>query len=348
MATWIDVRSDTVTHPTEAMRRAMAAAEVGDDVYRDDPTVNRLEALAAERVGKERALFVPSGTMGNQLAVMTHTTPGDEIIVGARSHIVAHEVGGASRLSGAGYALVDNPDDVVRADDVARLVRPDDIHMPRTSLLCLENALANGDVVPVDVMDATYRRAKEFGLAVHLDGARLFNAAVALGMEAKEIAARADSVMFCLSKGLCAPVGSLLCGPAAFVEKARKYRKMLGGGMRQAGVLAAAGLIALEEMTARLGEDHANAKRLAELLAAIPGLHAAPELVKINMVFWNHAVPGFDDQAFVAFLAERGFRASVFERSGHFRFVTNHGVGRADVDRLAAAVREYVEALQRL
>lgn len=343
MTKWIDVRSDTVTQPTEAMRRAMAEAEVGDDVYRDDPTVNRLEALAAEMTGKERALFVPSGTMGNQLAIMTHTTPGDEIIVGARCHIVAHEVGGAHRLSGVGYAIVDNPDDIIRPEDVARLVRQADIHMPRTSLLCLENALANGCAVPIDVMDGAFRTAKEHGLATHLDGARLFNAAVALGVEAKEIAAHTDSVMFCLSKGLCAPVGSVLCGSAEFVEKARKFRKMLGGGMRQAGVLAAAGLVALETMTARLREDHDNAKRLAELLAAIPGVRVARERVEINMVFWTHSIPGFDDGAFVAFLLERGIKASPPE--GEFRFVTNNGVGRADAERLAGAVAEYVASL---
>ena len=345
MTKWIDIRSDTVTLPTDDMRSAMAEAEVGDDVYRDDPTVNRLEAQAAKMAGKEAALFVPSGTMGNQLSIMTHTTPGDEMIAGVNSHIVAHEVGGAARLCGVAYAIVDNPDTIIRSQDVARLIRGDDIHLARTSLVCLENALANGDVVPLDVMDAVYRQAKERGLAVHLDGARLFNAAVALGVEAKEIAARADSVMFCISKGLCAPVGSLLCGSAAFIEKARKYRKMLGGGMRQAGVLAAAGLIALETMTGRLHEDHANAARLAELLAAIPGICVARERVKINMVFWSHAIPGFDDGAFVDFLRERGIKASCREEPGMFRFVTNNDVSRSDVETVAALVAEYVGSL---
>lgn len=345
METGIDLRSDTVTQPTRLMRRAMAEADVGDDVYRDDPGVNLLEETAAEKVGKERALFVPSGTMGNQIAVMTHTVPGDEIIAAARCHIVAHEVGGAARLSGVGYALVDNPDGVIRPEDVARLTRPDDIHMPRTSLLCLENALSDGGVVGVADMDAAYLRAKECGLAVHLDGARIFNAAVALGVDAKEIAARADSVMFCLSKGLCAPVGSMLCGPAGFIEKARKCRKMLGGGMRQAGVLAAPGLVALERMIDRLREDHDNAALLADLLAAIPGVRVARERVKINMVFWDHAIARFDDAAFVAHLRERGVKANSPETPGCFRFVTNNGVGRDDVKRAAAAVREYVDSL---
>ena len=344
MTKWIDIRSDTVTRPTEAMRRAMAEADVGDDVYRDDPTVNRLETLAAEKVGKESALFVPSGTMGNQLAIMVHTTPGDEIIVGARCHVVAHEVGGASRLSGVGYAIVDNADDIIRPEDVERLVRGDDIHEPRTSLLCLENALATGGVVPVEQMDETYARAKEFGLMVHLDGARLFNAATALGVPARDIAARADTVMFCLSKGLCAPVGSMLCGSAAFVERARKFRKMLGGGMRQAGVLAAAGLIALEKMASRLGEDHANAAALSELLGAIHGIDVAWARVAINMVFWSHAIPGFDDAAFVSFLRGRGIVANGADGPGNFRFVTNNDVDREDVERVAAAVAEYVRS----
>jgi threonine aldolase len=343
---WIDVRSDTVTQPTDAMRAAMAAAEVGDDVYRDDPTVLRLEALAAETIGKKDGMFVPSGTMGNQLAVMTHTTPGDEIIVGARCHIVVHEVGAAPRLSGVGYAAVDNPDNIIRADDVRRRVRPPDIHMPRTSLLCLENALADGAVVPLDAMEDAYRAAKERGLAVHLDGARLFNAAVALGVDARDIAARADSVMFCLSKGLCAPVGSMLCGPADFVARARKFRKMLGGGMRQAGVLAAAGLVALRDMPLRLGDDHANARLMADLLAAIPGIDVRRERVRINMVFWNTALPGFDDRAFVDFLRQRGIKAGGAEVRGEFRFVTNNGVDREGVEKVAGAVREYVSTLR--
>lgn len=345
MTTWIDVRSDTVTRPTEAMRKAMAEAEVGDDVYGDDPTVNRLEALAAEMTGKEAGLFVPSGTMGNQLAIMTHTTPGDEIIVGARCHIVAHEVGAAPRLSGVGYAVADNPDNIIRPRDIDRLFRRPDIHLPRTSLVCLENALADGNVVPLDAMDAAYGRAKDYGLAVHLDGARLFNAAVALGVEAKAIASRADTVMLCLSKGLCAPVGSMLCGSAAFVARARKYRKMLGGGMRQTGILAAAGLIALQTMTRRLHEDHANAARLAELLAAIPGVRVARERVKINMVYWSPDIPGFDDKALVAFLRERGVKANEPETPGDFRFVTNNDVSGADVERVVQAIRDYIAAL---
>ncbi len=344
MNQWIDVRSDTVTTPTPAMRRAMAEAEVGDDVYQDDPTVNRLEELAAEMTGKEAALFVPSGTMGNQLAIMTHTTPGDEMIVGVRSHIVEHEVGAGPRLSGVGYALVDRPDNIIRPEDVRRLVRPDDIHCATTSLLSFENALADGNVVPLDVMEATYRQAKECGLAVHLDGARLFNAALALGVGARDITALADSVMVCLSKGLCAPVGSMLCGSNAFVAAARKYRKMLGGGMRQVGVLAAAGILALTEMTKRLGDDHANAAVLADRLAEIPGVTVARERVKINMVFWKPEADRFDAAMFAEFMRGRGIRMNGAS-DGVYRFITNKDVSAGDVGRVVDAVRDYMASL---
>ncbi|MCD8139383.1 MAG: low-specificity L-threonine aldolase [Planctomycetaceae bacterium] len=344
MTHWIDVRSDTVTTPTPAMRTAMAEAEVGDDVYQDDPTVNRLEELAAEMTGKEAALFVPSGTMGNQLAVMTHTTPGDEMIVGARCHIVDHEVGASPRLCGVGYAIVDHPDNIIRPEDVRRLVRPDDIHCPTTTLLCLENALADGNVVPLDVMQATYRQAKACGLAVHLDGARLFNAALALGVGARDITALADSVMVCLSKGLCAPVGSMLCGSAAFVASARKYRKMLGGGMRQVGILAAAGILALTEMTKRLADDHANAAMLADRLAAIPGVTVARERVEINMVFWRPEAEKFSPELFAEFMRGRGIRTSG-PHNGEYRFLTNKDVSAADAARVADAVREYMASL---
>ncbi|MDR1178675.1 MAG: aminotransferase class I/II-fold pyridoxal phosphate-dependent enzyme, partial [Spirochaetaceae bacterium] len=306
----IDLRSDTVTQPTDEMRAAMAGAEVGDDVYGDDPTVNRLEALAAKLMGKEAALFVTSGTQGNQVSVMTHIERGEEIIAGVQSHIIHYEAGAAARLSGAAYALADNPDHVVYAADVRRLVRPSDIHFPRTSLLCLENALCDGTAVPLTTMRASAEAAWELGLKVHLDGARIFNAALALGADPRELAACADSVMFCVSKGLCAPVGSLVCGTKEFVEKARRNRKVLGGAMRQAGILAAAGIIAIEKMTKRLGEDHENAKYLGKKLAEIPGIKVNEEKIHINMVFWEAASPGFDSADFVAFLAKRNIKAS--------------------------------------
>jgi threonine aldolase len=342
---YIDLRSDTVTRPTAEMREAMAVAEVGDDVYGDDPTVNRLEELAARSLGKEAALFVPSGTMGNQLCVMTHTRPGNEIIVGAASHIVHYEAGAAARLSGVAYALADNPDHFIRAADVCRLARPGgNVHYPKTALLCLENALCDGNVVPLEELQAASDAARELGLKVHLDGARIFNAALALRIPAARIAACADSVMFCVSKGLCAPAGSLVCGPAEFVERARYNRKILGGGMRQAGVLAACGIIALEKMTARLAADHENAHILGERLSGIPGVNVDREKIRINMVFWKAEIPGFDDKGFAAFMGER--RIKIGEgAAGEYRFVTHNDVSREDVDRVITALEEYIRSL---
>ncbi|MDR1429885.1 MAG: low-specificity L-threonine aldolase [Spirochaetaceae bacterium] len=341
----IDIRSDTVTHPTREMRDAMAEAEVGDDVYGDDPTVNRLEKLAASVMGKEAALFVSSGTQGNQISVMTHIERGDEIIAGVQSHIIHYEAGAAARLSGAAYALADNPDHVVYAADVRRLARPGDIHFPRTALLCLENALCDGTVVPLAAMKASAGAAWELGFKVHLDGARIFNAALTLGIEAREIAACADSVMFCVSKGLCAPVGSLLCGTREFVDRARRNRKVMGGAMRQAGILAAAGIIAIEKMTKRLGEDHENAKYLGKKLAEIPGITVNEEKIQINMVFWETAVPGFNSEDFVAFLSKKNIKASGKPREGLYRMVTHNGVSRPDLDTVIEAVKEYASGV---
>ena len=259
MSKIIDIRSDTVTQPTPEMRRVMAEAPVGDDVYGDDPTVNRLEALAAEKSGKEAALFVPSGTMGNQLAIMTHTKRGDDVICGRNAHVFVHEVGAAAVLSGVILNPVDSPDDIIYPELLERAIREDDIHCPPTTLLCIENALATGKVVPLEVMERVYDTAKAHGLSVHMDGARLFNAAGALGVDPAAITKYTDTVMFCLSKGLCAPVGSILAGSREFINRARKNRKVLGGAMRQCGILAAAGILALTEMPAHLREDHENA-----------------------------------------------------------------------------------------
>ena len=263
----IDLRSDTVTKPTQAMRDAMSAAAVGDDVYGDDPTVNKLEIEAASRMGKEAALFVPSGTMGNQIALMTHCRRGDEALLDGQCHIAVHEVGAAAVLSGVTLHTVPSQNGSMLLNDLNVAYRDPDIHYPEPSLLCLENAHSFGTVMSLREMNQYWDWAKARGLAVHLDGARVFNAAVHLRCEAARIAQFADSVMFCLSKGLCAPVGSVLCGTANFIARARKHRKLLGGGMRQAGVLAAAGLVALRDMTARLGEDHARAGRLSALLS---------------------------------------------------------------------------------
>ena len=261
----IDLRSDTVTHPTPEMRRAMFEAEVGDDVYGEDPTVNRLEAMAADKLGKEAALFVTSGTQSNLTAVLTHTRHGNEIILGSESHIFWYEVGGAAALGGVVMRTVPNDTEGrLNLSDVEQAIRGKNIHYPETALLCLENTQnrCGGAVLTPDYTQEASDLAHRYGLKVHLDGARIFNAAVALGLPASELTRGVDSVGFCISKGLSAPVGSLLCGTKDFVERARKFRKMLGGGMRQAGILAAAGIVALETMIDRLAEDHAGGDHL--------------------------------------------------------------------------------------
>lgn len=328
---YIDLRSDTVTRPTLAMRAAMAAAEVGDDVYGDDPTVNELEALAAETLGFEAALFVTSGTMGNQLGIMSQTRRGDEIMAGANSHIFMHEVGAAAVLSGVTVRQVDYPNCIPVPAMVEAAIRPDDIHEPPTSLICLENALANGRLVPVETMAEIRRIADEHGLNVHLDGARVFNAAAALGVDVKEITRYADSVSCCLSKGLCAPVGAIFAGRAETVKRARKCRKLLGGGMRQAGILAAAGILALKEMPKRLSEDHANAKRLAELLSQIDGVSIDKDSVEINMVFFKLDRSAELKAALPEKMKQHGILINP-EELGEFRFVTNNDVSAKDVE----------------
>ncbi len=281
----IDLRSDTVTRPTLAMRRAMAEAEVGDDVYGEDPTVNRLEALGAAKVGHEAALFVASGTQSNLLALLTHCGRGDEYIAGQEAHCYRFEGGGAAALGGIQpQPLEFEPDGTLELDRVARAIKPDDPHFPRTRLLCLENTQA-GKVLSRDYLGRAQTLCRERGLLLHLDGARLFNAAVKLGVPARTVAGGCDSVSVCLSKGLGAPVGSLLCGNRDFVARARRWRKVVGGGMRQAGVLAAAGVVALTSQVERLAEDHANARLLAEGLAEVTELGFDPAAVQTNMVF---------------------------------------------------------------
>ena len=334
----IDLRSDTVTRPTEEMRHAMATAAVGDDVYEDDPTATRLEALSAEMTGFEAALFTPSGTMANQLAIMAHTKRGDEIILGGNSHIVAHEVGGAAILANVSYCTVNNPDDTVGGKDIDAAVRGADIHYPDTGLVCLENALSNGKVVSLAKMEEAYTAAKGHGVPVHLDGARLFNAAVYLGVDPREITKYCDSAMFALSKGLCSPIGSVLCGDAAFIKKARKYRKLLGGGMRQVGILAASGLISLEKMTKRLHEDHENARYLAENLSKTPHVAIDTDGVHINMVFFSITKPSFDHAAFAARLLEKGIKINPAE-GGAYRFVTHNDICRGDIEYVLGVVK---------
>ncbi len=284
----VDLRSDTVTKPTPAMRAAMAAAEVGDDVFREDPTVNRLQEMAAERMGKEAGLFVPSGTMGNLAAVLAHCGRGDEVILGNQGHTFLFEGGGIAALGGVhSYVLPNQPDGTLALPDIRAAFRPDDPHNPISRLVTVENThnRCGGVPLPVGYMESLGALARELGLKVHLDGARIFNAAAALGVSAHTLAAPADSVTFCLSKGLCAPVGSVLCGSKEFIQKALRIRKQLGGGMRQAGVLAAAGIVALEQMVDRLSEDHLRARRLAVGLSKVPGLTPEHAVPPSNMVF---------------------------------------------------------------
>ena len=339
---YIDLRSDTVTQPTKEMRQAMYDAVLGDDVYRDDPTVNKLEKLAAEMVGKEAALFVVSGTMGNQVAIMSHTKMGDEIILSANSHIVQHEVGAAARISGVSYSLVDNSDNRISKEDVLNKIRTEDIHHPETGLLCLENALGDGTVLSLEEMEELYEVAHVNNIPVHLDGARLFNAATYLNVEAKEITKYTDSVMFCISKGLCSPIGSMLCGDKKFINKARKMRKLLGGGMRQAGILAACGIISLEKMVGRLQEDHDNARYLATKLNKIEGFSVDMDKVQINMVFCEIHREGFNFQEFVSKILEKGIKINESE-GNQFRFVTNNDIDREDINYFIKSIKEIIE-----
>jgi threonine aldolase len=337
----IDIRSDTVTKPTEAMRKAMAVAEVGDDVYGDDPTVNELETLGAEMLGKEGAVFVPSGTFGNQLALFTWCKRGTEVILGEECHIIQHEAGAASVIAGVQIRPIPAPDGVLPPEAIRQRLRKAELHTPATSLICLENAHSLGRVVSPEAMDGVRKLADEWGLPVHLDGARIFNAAAALGIQARDIAARADSVMFCLSKGLCAPVGSLLAGTRDFTEKARMKRKIMGGGMRQAGILAAAGLIALKEHTRRLGEDHDRAKALARALGDIPGIVLNLKETDINMVFFSFPParePSIAERIGNIF-TQRGILINPPEQ-GLFRFVTHYWIGEAELAAILAASRE--------
>jgi len=341
----IDLRSDTVTQPTEAMRQAMAAAEVGDDVFGEDPTVERLETLAAERTGKEAALFVASGTMANLVCQLVHCGRGDEMILGDQSHVFYYEQGGSAALGGIHPRTVPNrPDGTIDPGHIAAAIRADDVHFPRSRLLVLENTHNRCGGSPISAADMTAMAAvaRAHGLRVHVDGARLFNAAAALGCPAEALVRDADSVAFCLSKGLGAPVGSLVCGRREFVSRARRVRKLLGGGMRQAGVLAAAGIVAIEGMADRLAEDHANARRLAEGLARIAGLHIVPEEIRTNIVFFAVADGGPSAAELAERLGAAGVRMLPLDPR-RLRAVTHHPITAADVDRalevIAAVLR---------
>ena len=344
---YIDLRSDTVTRPTDEMREAMASAEVGDDVYGEDPTALRLQERAAEMLGKEAALFVPSGTMGNQIAVRLHTQPGQEVIVEERSHMFNMEMAGMAVVSGALAHPVRCPDGILDWDSIEAAIRPRTSYFAQTGLVAVENTqnLAGGSVMSFERMQEIAERSHRLGLPVHLDGARIFNAAIVLKRDVSEVASLFDSVMFCLSKGLSAPVGSMIAGSREFIDRAVPVRRMLGGGMRQVGVLAAAGLVALEKMTARLEEDHANAQLLARGLAQIRGLKIDPERVQTNILVFDIAGTGQTTAEFSAKLKHRGVLASGIN-AREMRMVTHKDVSQGDCRLALEVIRESLTRLE--
>jgi threonine aldolase len=337
----IDLRSDTLTQPTDEMREAMARAVVGDDGYNEDPTVKQLEALAAAKVGKEAALFMPSGTMANLVAMMTHTRHGDGVILEEESHSYYYEVGGLSAVAGLTPLLIRGERGVMLPEDVEMALRTKSSLYPSVTLMCLENPhnRSGGNVIRLEEMAALREVADRHGLAVHLDGARIFNAALALGVDASVIAAYAGSVMFCLSKGLSAPVGSILAGDCAFIQRARQVRQMLGGGMRQVGVIAAAGIVALEKMIDRLHEDHENASLLANRLSRIPGISVEPVTIRTNMLNFDVRGLGMDTAQFLQALARYNIKANGRPPT-RVRFVTHRHITREDVLATIEAVKE--------
>lgn len=341
----IDLRSDTVTQPTSAMRQAMAKADVGDDVYGEDPSVNRLQEMAASMLGKEAALFVPSGTMGNLASILAHCGRGDEIILGNLAHTFLYEAGGISALGGIHpHTIPNQPDGTLDLEDIRNAVRPSDAHMPVTKLITLENThnRCGGAALTVEYTRSVRELADIHGLLIHLDGARIFNAATALDVEARELAAPADSVTFCLSKGLCAPVGSVICGTREFIHRAHRIRKQLGGGMRQAGILAAAGIVALEEIVPRLKEDHIRAAKLATGLAAIPGVILDTKVPPSNMVYLTlgEVIP-LDAREVSRQLKERGVLVGTVG-ARRFRLVTHYWV---DDRAIEVTIRTFKEVL---
>jgi len=341
----IDLRSDTLTNPTDTMRDAMARAEVGDDVFGEDPTVNRLEEIAAKRVGKEAAVFVPSGTMGNLISVLTHCARGDEVILGDQSHIFLNEVGGMSALGGVHPRTVPNePDGTLRLQAVANAIRTTDLHHPPTRLIALENThnYCLGSPLTPEYMSQTGALARRHGLRIHVDGARIFNAAVALGVDVGELTRDADSVMFCLSKGLSAPVGSLACGTAEFAQTARKWRKMVGGGMRQAGHLAAAGLVALNDLVDRLKEDHTHTQKLAQGLLALKGVELDPSQIKTNILFFTLKHPKVTPEQFLEHLESEGVKILMIH-SGTFRAVLHRGISEDQVNRVLTVAAKLLQ-----
>lgn len=338
-----DFRSDTVTRPTEEMRRAMAEAVVGDDVLGDDPTIQEIEALAAGIMGKEGALFVPSGTMGNSVAAKVWTRELDEVIVEARSHIYNMESTHLTFISRVTPRPLSSRRGAMDPKEVEANIKKPSVHIPRTSLICVENSHNNwsGAVVPLENLRMLREVADRHQLRIHLDGARIFNASAASGVPVKDYASLADSVMFCLSKGLSAPVGSMLAGPQDFIGQARRVRKALGGGMRQAGVLAAPGIVALTKMTGRLGEDHARAKKLAEAISRRPGVTLDPDEIETNIIIFGFSHPKVTVSGFLSELKKR--RVLALATSGGIRFVTHKDIDDEDVERAIAAFKEILD-----
>ncbi len=339
---YIDLRSDTVTQPTQAMREAMANAVVGDDVFEDDPTLKELEELAAQTLGKEAALFVTSGMQGNMCALMAWTRRGECVVIDPHAHIADHEAGSYAPLAGVSVRCPQSVNGTMDPDSVRACITDDsDVQVARTGLVVIENAHSSGAVVPVENMRAVYRTAHEKGVPVHLDGARVFNAKAALGLaDVRELTQYCDSVMCCLSKGLCAPVGSVLAGPKDMIWRARRARRILGGGMRQAGVLAAAGKIALTEMTARVAEDHENAKYLGGLLDRIGGVHVFAGRIQIDMVFFEADWDAAKAARYPAWMLAHGVKVTGC-MGGEYRMVCHHDVTRADCDTAAALTEQF-------
>jgi len=341
----IDLRSDTVTLPTQEMRDAMCNAELGDDVFREDPTINRLQDVSAELMGKEAALLVSSGTMGNLVCVLTHCERGEEVIIGDKSHMFLNECGSMSAVGGVHpHTVMNQPDGTIRLEDIEAAIRGDNDHWPRTRLICLENThnRCYGAPLQPEYVASVCKMAHERGLPVHLDGARIFNAMVALGVDIKDLVHDVDSLSFCLSKGLSAPVGSVICGTHEFIAEARRNRKLLGGGMRQAGIMAAPGIVALGKMVKRLADDHKNARRLAEGIAIIPGLLIDPDKVYTNIVYFEIENGRITADELVARLADKGILTLSTGRR-RFRMVTHYGISSDDIAHTLKALKAIME-----
>ena len=343
----VDLRSDTVTLPTEEMLEAMRNAELGDDVYREDPTVNRLEDLAAKKMGKEAALLTTSGTQANLVSVLSQAARGDEVILEAEAHMYYYEVGAFSALGGLIPRLVKGHRGVMQVKDIEEALRPTNIHFPPTKLICIENThnRAGGAIWEPSMIEEVQDLAKTHGLKIHMDGARIFNAAVALGLDVCEFTRHVDTLMFCLSKGLSAPIGSIVVGEQDFVDRTRRYRKMVGGGMRQAGIIAAAGIIAIEKMVDRLKDDHANAKLLAIGLSRIPGISLDPSEVQTNIVIYDVSGLGVDGKEWVAKLLKHGVKAGAQER-GRVRMVTHRGIEKEDIEYALSTVESVAKGIK--